>query len=57
MRAFLRVLVEGTPRHPDGEERRFGAALDLSAAAADILTAPLLPGFEIPVAEIFGQTA
>jgi Uma2 family endonuclease len=31
----------------------FVAALDLSAAAADVLATPLLPGLEIPVAEIF----
>lgn len=40
--------------------RRLGAAFvvaeDLSAAAADVLTTPLLPGLEIPVGEIFEQT-
>ena len=40
--------------------RRSGAGFvvveDLSAAAADVLTTPLLRGLEIPVREIFEQT-
>ena len=34
----------------------FGAALDFSAAAGDVLTTPLLPGLEVPVGEIFDQS-
>ncbi|HEV2854834.1 MAG TPA: Uma2 family endonuclease [Thermoanaerobaculia bacterium] len=33
----------------------FGAALELSTAAGDVLTTPLLPCLEIPVGEIFDQ--
>lgn len=32
---------------------RFVLAAELSAAAGDVLATPLLPGFEIPLAEIF----
>jgi hypothetical protein len=32
---------------------RLALAAELSAAAGDILTTPLLPGLEIPLAEVF----
>ena len=34
-------------------ERSAGGIRSLSAAAGDILTTPLLPGLEIPLAEVF----
>jgi len=35
------------------EKGRLDLAADLSAAAGDVLTTPLLPGLEIPLADIF----
>jgi hypothetical protein len=49
---YLRIPDDGKrheERTADGLRRR---AL-LSAAAGDVLTSPLLPGLEIPLAEIF----
>ncbi|HEX7182384.1 MAG TPA: Uma2 family endonuclease [Thermoanaerobaculia bacterium] len=35
------------------QERRFELAVELTAGAGDHLTSPLLPGFDLPIAEIF----
>lgn len=35
------------------EADRFGRALELSAEAGDVLTTPLLPGLELPLARVF----
>lgn len=40
----------------DGGAETFGRASELSAEAGDVLTTLLLPGLEIPLAQIFGST-
>ena len=42
-----------TTRAYRGEGGRFRLAAELSAAAGDILRTPLLPGLEIPLAQVF----
>ena len=39
----------------DGEHERFDRAIELSAAADDVLTTPLLPGLEIPPSQVFAD--
>ena len=37
------------------EDDRFGGPLEMSRAAGDVLTTPLLPGLDLPLARIFRE--